>query len=98
MRRCPTALEMGQRLSVAGVLQVVLEARVDLGVVCGGPLVDGFRDADEGGEVVSSGLARAEHVLEAHRTLSAANEDNARKFAGVVDLLSQEAKRHEAAP
>ena len=53
---------------------------------------------DEGKEVVSSGLARAEHVLEAHRTLSAANEDNARKFAGVVDLLSQETQRHEAAP
>jgi anti-anti-sigma regulatory factor len=35
-------------------------------------------------------VQRAEHVLEAHRTLSSANEENARKFSGVVTLLESE--------
>ncbi len=33
---------------------------------------------------------RAEQVLEAHRVLSATHEPNARKFAGVVQVLEQE--------
>lgn len=33
---------------------------------------------------------RAEQVLEAHRTLSDANEPNARKFAGVLQVLEAE--------
>ncbi len=32
-------------------------------------------------------MRRAEHVLEAHRILSEANQDNAVKFSGVVDVL-----------
>ena len=37
-----------------------------------------------------SQLQRAEHVLEAHRILSDANEENARKFSGVVGLLESQ--------
>lgn len=33
---------------------------------------------------------RAKHVLEAHKVLSAANGENAKKFAGVVSLLEAE--------
>ena len=33
---------------------------------------------------------RAEHVLQAHKVLSAANEENARKFSGVISLLESE--------
>ena len=33
---------------------------------------------------------RAEHVLEAHKELSDANEDNAKKFSGVVNLLESQ--------
>jgi anti-sigma B factor antagonist len=35
-------------------------------------------------------LQRAEHVLEAHKTLSGTNRENARKFSGVVSLLEAE--------
>jgi anti-anti-sigma regulatory factor len=35
-------------------------------------------------------MPRAEHVLEAHKILSAANEENARKFSGVVRLLEEQ--------
>lgn len=45
-------MQVGQRLSVAGVLEVVLEAWVDGAVVCGSPFVDGFGNADERGKVV----------------------------------------------
>lgn len=43
-----------------------------------------------GGEVVPTVAERARHVLEAHETLAAASEDNARKFAGVVTVLKQQ--------
>ncbi len=43
---------------------------------------------------VSSGFSgindRARHVLEAHKVLSSASEENAKKFAGVVSLLEAE--------
>ncbi len=35
-------------------------------------------------------IQRAEHVLDAHKTLSSANAENARKFSGVVSLLEAE--------
>jgi len=35
-------------------------------------------------------LDRAKHVLEAHKVLSSANGENAKKFAGVVSLLEAE--------
>ncbi len=38
---------------------------------------------------------RARHVLEAHRTLAAANEENARRFAGVVGVLEDQVAREE---
>ncbi|BCX50104.1 anti-sigma-factor antagonist [Haloferula helveola] len=34
---------------------------------------------------------RARHVLEAHRTLANTNEDNAKKFAGVLQVLEKQA-------
>lgn len=43
-----------------------------------------------GEPVVLSDRQRAEQVLEAHRVLSAAHDPNARKFAGVVQVLEQE--------
>lgn len=38
---------------------------------------------------------RARHILDAHKTLSATNEDNARKFAGVVGILEKEVQDQE---
>jgi anti-sigma B factor antagonist len=35
-------------------------------------------------------LERAKHVLDAHKILSSANSENAKKFAGVVNLLEAE--------
>lgn len=35
-------------------------------------------------------VQRAAHVLEAHKVLSDANEENAKKFAGVIELLESE--------
>jgi anti-sigma B factor antagonist len=40
-------------------------------------------------------LERAKHVLEAHQVLSAANPENAQKFAGVVHLLESEVAEKE---
>ena len=40
-------------------------------------------------------LERAKHVLESHRILSAANPENARKFAGVVGILDKEVAEGE---
>jgi len=42
-------------------------------------------------------LERAKHVLEAHQVLSAANPENAQKFAGVVHLLESEVAEKEDA-
>jgi len=38
---------------------------------------------------------RAKHVLESHKILSAANAENARKFAGVVGILEKEVAENE---
>jgi anti-sigma B factor antagonist len=38
---------------------------------------------------------RAKHVLESHKILSAANAENARKFAGVVGVLEKEVAENE---
>lgn len=38
---------------------------------------------------------RAKHVLDAHKVLAATNEENARKFAGVVGILEKEVAQHE---
>ena len=38
---------------------------------------------------------RAKHILEAHKTLSNASEENARKFAGVVGILEKEVAENE---
>ncbi len=38
---------------------------------------------------------RAKHILEAHKTLAATSEDNARKFAGVVGILEKEVAENE---
>ncbi|WP_075090851.1 STAS domain-containing protein [Haloferula sp. BvORR071] len=38
---------------------------------------------------------RAKHVLESHKILSAANAENARKFAGVVGILEKEVAEGE---
>lgn len=43
-------------------------------------------------------LDRAKHVLESHKILAAANEDNARKFAGVVGILEKEVAEGERKP
>lgn len=40
-------------------------------------------------------LERAKHVLESHKILSAANAENARKFAGVVGILEKEVAEGE---
>lgn len=40
--------------------------------------------------VILKGKEQAIHVLDAHKVLSGINEDNAEKFKGVVDGLSQE--------
>ncbi len=40
-------------------------------------------------------LDRAKHVLESHKILSAANAENARKFAGVVGILEKEVAEGE---
>nr|WP_193213359.1 STAS domain-containing protein [Luteolibacter marinus] len=38
---------------------------------------------------------RAKHILEAHKTLAGASEENARKFAGVVGILEKEVAENE---
>jgi anti-anti-sigma regulatory factor len=38
---------------------------------------------------------RAKHILEAHQTLAATSEENARKFAGVVGILEKEVAENE---
>ena len=38
---------------------------------------------------------RAIHILEAHKTLAATSEENARKFAGVVGILEKEVAENE---
>jgi anti-anti-sigma regulatory factor len=38
---------------------------------------------------------RARHILEAHQTLAATSEENARKFAGVVGILEKEVAENE---
>lgn len=38
---------------------------------------------------------RAKHILDAHKTLAAANDENARKFAGVVGILEKEVADRE---
>lgn len=38
---------------------------------------------------------RARHVLDAHRTLAATSEENAKRFAGVVGILEDEVARNE---
>ena len=38
---------------------------------------------------------RAKHILEAHKTLAATSEENARKFAGVVGILEKEVAENE---
>jgi hypothetical protein len=43
-----------------------------------------------GEEAALTDRQRAEQVLEAHRVLSATHEPNARKFAGVVQVLEAE--------
>ena len=38
---------------------------------------------------------RAKHILDAHKTLAATSDDNARKFAGVVGILEKEVSDNE---
>jgi anti-anti-sigma regulatory factor len=38
---------------------------------------------------------RAKHILDAHKTLAATSDDNARKFAGVVGILEKEVHDNE---
>ncbi len=54
--------------------------------------VDAIRSAlrPQAGRGIPHDTQRAEHVLEAHQVLSKANDENARKFAGVVSLLEAE--------
>ncbi|BDS05184.1 hypothetical protein NT6N_02240 [Oceaniferula spumae] len=45
----------------------------------------------------ASGIDKAPHVLEAHKTLCAADEKNTKKFATVLDFLEAEVKAKKAA-
>jgi anti-sigma B factor antagonist len=55
------------------------------------PSIDSIRQSLSPSTTGLSGINdRARHVLEAHKVLSSANQENAKKFAGVVSLLEAE--------